>query len=326
MKFIFQLIVFAALAFALPNATAQEETREGTGNNSSSSSSGGGQTSSSGQAKAAQLAQIIGAGANVAMGAAMMAKCGPHCGWCCAAGAMSFANAASMMANAGQSGNTAGALDDWDPGDVWGDLELPNYPGIDPLNPGGGPIDGADDVTRIIDAGTSLGEQYGYSFDQETGMLSTPDNGSFTPDVLNDPAAAAAQGFGASGMELGQGEAVALSAAFNDNLKKKGLLDALNRPSVSGVGVDTGGGGGGGYGGGKSSFGTSGFGDYLNKMKRGLASKKPAVIAGKSKMLGGERIGVKVDDIFAMVHRRYQAKRKSNDFIEKGAKGNSNKK
>ena len=84
--------------------------------------------------------------------------------------------------------------------------------------------------------------------------------------------------------------------------------------------MDTAGGGGGGgsYG---SSFGEDGGGgytDYLSKLKRGIASKKKDVVAGKSKNYGGEQIGVRVDNIFEMIHRRYQTKRKRNTFIEKG--------
>ena len=321
MKYVFQILLVLAFAAAAP-ALASNETRDGEDSSSSSSSSNSSPVSSSGQAKGAQMAQIIGTGANVAMGAAMLSKCGPHCGYCCAAAAMSFANAASMLANSQQSGMTAGALDDWDPGDHWGDMEFPTYPGIDDLTGGDPSISGPNDVNDIINAGTTQLDEYGYSYDPATGMLTTPENGTFSPSVLDDAQTAAAQGFGASGIEMGQGEALTISAQFNDNLKKKGLLDKLNRPSVSGVGVDSTGGGGGAGGARYGSGGdlASGFGDYLSKMKRGLASKKKGVIAGKSKMLGGERIGVKVDDIFAMVHRRYQAKRKTNIFIEAGAK------
>ena len=234
-----------------------------------------------------------------------------------------MANAASMLANSSQSGNTVNALDDWNPSDFWKEIEIDRNPGVDPWNPGGGSIQDPDRVGEVIDAGITAYEQYGYSYDPSTGMLTTPE-GQFSPSILDqDPQTAASQGFNTSGMQQGQAEALTIAASFNDDLKKKGLLDQLNAPSVSGVGVDSTGGGGGGAGSGGDYGGgdlASGFGDYLAKMRRGLASKKDAVIAGKSKMLGGEMIGVKVDDIFAMVHRRYQAKRKTNDFIEAGAK------
>jgi hypothetical protein len=322
MKFLFQFLVVAVLAAApLSSAYAQYETRDGEETSSSKSSSSNNGSSSSGQAKAAQMAQIIGVGANVAMGAAMFSKCGPHCGWCCAAGAMSMANAASMLANSAQSGNTVNALDDWNPSDFWNDLGLDDDPNVTQWNPTDADLSTPDSVNGVIQTGMSDFAEYGYSYDPVTGQLTTPE-GTFSPAVLEDTQAAAAAGFNSSGMELGQGEALAISSAFDNKLKASGALDKLNRPSVSGVAVDsTGGGGGGSGGGGYGGLNSSGFGDYLAKMKRGLASKKKGVIAGKSRMLGGEKIGVKVDDIFAMVHRRYQAKRKTNGFIETGSKG-----
>jgi hypothetical protein len=86
------------------------------------------------------------------------------------------------------------------------------------------------------------------------------------------------------------------------------------------MGLDSRGGGGGGMNDGSEMGGGSGsdpMAAYLaslkNKMNKG---RGPASVAGMQRMAGGEPIGVKMDNIFEMIHRRYQKKRKANIFIE----------
>jgi len=313
MRFLIKILAVGILIGFSPLSLSDQATegRTAPAQESSSNSSAGGSAKQG--AKTAMVSQMIGAGVNAAVGAKMMSMCGPQCGTCCAMGAMSLANAASMFANAMASKNTMDSVD-FNPGD-YGDYTDLNGDGFPDLPGGGGGIDGFPNIPKVTGPGLSNAESLGYSYDPDSGMLTTPDNGTFPADILNDPQAMAAQGFSASDIQMAQGAAVGLNDQYGSALQKN--LDKLNRPSVSGVGVGSAGGGGGfgGSGGSDYSF-DSKFGNYLGKMNRGLASKKGAVIAGKTKTLGGEKIGVKVDNLFKMVHRRYQAQRKRNNFIE----------
>ena len=78
---------------------------------------------------------------------------------------------------------------------------------------------------------------------------------------------------------------------------------------------------GGGYGSKASSYsfkrGPSALDQYLNQLKNKNKTKKgvPAAYVSR-KLASGESIGVKEDNLFEMIHRRYLKKRKRNEFIE----------
>jgi hypothetical protein len=98
-----------------------------------------------------------------------------------------------------------------------------------------------------------------------------------------------------------------------DSLTKDAIAK-YGDPRVVPVGVD----GGGGYtadaGG---AGGDNGLNAYLKSLRRGLSSAdKAKMLAGKARIVGGEPIGVMGDDIFQMIHRRYDSKKKGNEFIE----------
>ncbi len=96
----------------------------------------------------------------------------------------------------------------------------------------------------------------------------------------------------------------------------KALADAgVGGASVGSMGLETGGGGysaGGGGGGGSSGSALDDYFASLNKAKKG---EKDRMVAGKSLNYGSDPIGVKMDNIFMMVHRRYQGKRKVNSYF-----------
>ena len=321
MNAVFKLLFLAIISIALPNALAQ-----------GTASTSGGSNSAHGQAGGAQASQMMGAGVNAVTGAmyqsaysSCMASCNVGCGAACTPlqikAIESFMNAASMLMNAGQSGNTMDALQygidgNFNPDDYLSDLGLD---GLVPDDVGNGAdFNSTADLTDFVNGQIAGLANDGVTYDSNSGLINTP-IGEFQAGEQTPAQAAAASGQSPSDLKLGNGQSVNLDDVTGTLAAKAAAL--ASKPSVSGVGVDTAGGGG-GAGGTRSGSGSGGsaFGDYLSKMKRGLASKKKAVIAGKSKNYGGEQIGVRVDNIFEMIHRRYQNKRKRNSFIEGVAK------
>lgn len=270
---------------------------------------------SSGQSGNAMGQQMMGAGINAAMGAQLSSVCGTPGGqWACPMAAMSFAQAAMMMMSAGQSGTTmdySSGFTGFDPNDY-----MTTNPGFEEYGVGTTP----EELEAFISEGTGNVNNQGYSYNPTTGVMTTPD-GEFVVDEATAASAGAlvkAAGGSASDMKLAESTAVSLGekvgGAFGLGGGGKG-----SKASVSGMGFNNHGGGSGsgsGSGWGKGGKG-GGMGDYWASLNRKPSSKeKKRMIAGKSKLLGKDSIGVSVDNIFAMVHRRYQAQRKANNFLE----------
>ena len=74
------------------------------------------------------------------------------------------------------------------------------------------------------------------------------------------------------------------------------------------------GGGGGGRMPASYSYEEPNFGNMFGRKKAGPQAAKTA---GLSRMAGGEPIGVSIDNLFHMIHRRYKAKRDSKTFVDK---------
>ena len=271
---------------------------------------------SSGQSNNAMMQQMLGAGMNAAMGAQFASIC-PTLGgqWACPMAAMSFAQAGLMMMSAGQSGNTmdySSGNYGFDPSDY-----MTTNPGFDEYGVGTTP----EELEAFISQGTdNLNNNNGWSYDPTTGVMTTPD-GEFVVDETTAASAGAlvkAAGGSASDMKLAESTAVGLGEKVGGAFGLGGA--GGNKASVSGMGFNSHGGGGSGSGSG-SGWGKGGkgggMGDYWASLNRKPSSKeKKGMIAGKSKLLGKDSIGVSVDNIFAMVHRRYQAQRKANNFLE----------
>ena len=101
----------------------------------------------------------------------------------------------------------------------------------------------------------------------------------------------------------------------------KALGDDLNDEAEE-VADDTalGGGGFAGYDGGSSQSGGGG-GNLMAALDRNPNSSnknKNPKVAGMSVKMGKNQVGVRQDNIFEMIHRRYQKKRKNQNFIEIG--------
>jgi hypothetical protein len=119
--------------------------------------------------------------------------------------------------------------------------------------------------------------------------------------------------FSSPGALAGAGYSPAQIAAATAELDKlnKQAMAGMDSPHVVAVGVD------GGAGGGASvDDGSSAMNSYLATLKRGLSSlQKAKMVAGKSLLAKGVPIGVKGDDIFQMIHRRYDTKKQGNEFL-----------
>lgn len=128
------------------------------------------------------------------------------------------------------------------------------------------------------------------------------------------------------GQSLGAGMSEAVRKAALD-LAAKAEKDALARiekigSATEAMGFNEGGGGGSGSGSSASAGAGAGYGDaWAAQQKRDSLARTPANdVAGMTKNFNGELIGVGADDIFQMIHRRYNLKAEQGAFILSGEK------
>lgn len=287
-------------------------------------------TESSGQqpninqgAKQGSDSQNLGMAINLAAAGSLAAICATEGGaWACPMAAMALLQAANQAAAAKQSGGVYDATTYKPP--EYGGTGLPDGETLPPPTTiGGGDGDGNGGGNGGGGFETGYGnpningelkklENMGYKVNTSDGTITTPDGEYSTEDFRSADAMAAA------GMDSGQVASARQGlAALNKQLEEKYGKDG---PSVVAMGVSSGGsngfagevGGGGDGGGGSDSMAA-----YLASLKNKLNKKRgPSSVAGMQKMLGGDPIGVKMDNIFDMIHRRYQLKRKAKVFIE----------
>ncbi|MCB0412016.1 MAG: hypothetical protein KDD22_05785 [Bdellovibrionales bacterium] len=259
------------------------------------------------QDKSAMSSQMAG----IAMMGIFQVGCNGTHTWGCYAGPL----AALALMQAGHNGSAANASDgiyDYtyeNPEFDNPNTDIPKGPKVPKGPDGTGPAAGGGTYTDLVKTNLKKLADAGYTVDPKTGEVTTP-KGTFPASAFSSPAGMASAGFSSADIQ-------AAGKAIDDiNKKYGGLLES--QPKVSGMEFNTAGGGSSGSGGGgyKSSFD-----DYLAGMKKpgfGGSMDKNRMLAGKSLTYGQDPIGVKVDDIFQMVHRRYQAKRKIQTFIETG--------
>ena len=229
-------------------------------------------------------------------------------------GVMALGQAAATMAAAGQSSGTGDASVAG-----WGDYSLSPGSGTPVDDGGSGGAGGSGTITpsgvqnQIKDGLKALSGQ-GIQMNVAAKTVTMPDGTVKSFDDFKD-----ANSMAAAGMSPAQTSA-ALAAAdklTKDAVAKYGGVDS---PRVVAVGVETGGGdGGAGYGGGSESDSRDNF--WAGAHRQPSAADKARMIAGKSILAGGEPIGVKGDDIFQMIHRHYDMKRRGNEFIVEVAAG-----
>lgn len=246
--------------------------------------------------KAAAMRNMMAGTALMAMG---MAGCQGTQTWGCPLlpmAAMAFMQAGHDNNMAGLSGNTYDSSIN-DPSDV-GDVGQ-NGPGSETPTGGGGATGFTDNINKNLEELASKG----VVVDPNKGTVTTTDGETFPTSAFSSPGAMAAAGMSDS----------AVKAA--ENALSKLNADEGMHASVGAMGIDGGGGGYSGSSGGASEYQGSSLADYFSNLNKGKGKDKDRLIAGKSLTYGNDPIGVKVDDIFMMVHRRYQKKRKVRTYF-----------
>lgn len=262
----------------------------------------------------------IGFAVNITAGGLFASKCSPEKFYYCKMAWDSFKQAESHLRESKQAQGVAfdSSSFDWKPSDF--NYEPGEYDTVD----GGGAISG--DGTKPSRGGAGGGgrsafdeiqknlkslEEKGFIVNEEEGTVSTPE-GEVPLESFNSAA-----GMASMGMSPSEIQAVRKAT---EEINKKVMKKYGNLPKVVSMGVSS---GGGGYSYGTKSYSLdsgedNSYQNYLNALKDKMNKKNRAkAMAGKARMIAGdEAIGVKVDNIFDMVHRRYQQKRKANEFIE----------
>ena len=160
----------------------------------------------------------------------------------------------------------------------------------------------------------------GGEIDPKTGTITLPNGQKYSPSDLDKPEfqkfmnspAMADFKKDMAGIEDQVASAMGEEGMLDDT-GTDGATDSSN-PMAGGGGGFSGYAGGGGLG---SAHGASGGGRGLSSANSaGKGKKDGQAVAGMSVKRGKDRIGVSQDNIFYMIHRRYQKKRKKQHFIE----------
>lgn len=176
----------------------------------------------------------------------------------------------------------------------------------------GGNVKLAGEAGQIAAAADKLANEMkgtGYSVSPDGSKVTGPNGKPVPTSAFSSPQAMKDAGFSDSQISDMQSTMEAATAAANDQFKKMASNlsnDASGGGKGGGSGSSENGGSGGGYGG--------DYGFDASKML-GKNSKLKNSVAGMSKKLGDDNIGVAGDNIFEMISRRYQTRDKQNNFI-----------
>ena len=217
-----------------------------------------------------------------------------------AQGAQAILQAGMLLNTADASGNTANR--------VSYDGDFPTYdPNPNNGDGSGGPAIPTASVNQIKEAKKQLKalEKAGYTVNPD-GSLTFPDGTSV--------AASEVRADGPAGDKLGLSD--------DNRQKAKSILDkalkkAKDRAQVLAIGTE--GGGGRGIGGGAGGYSDDDDSSFFNRRgmkKNKKKTRKVSSVAGMHLMHNGAKIGVPGDNIFEMMKRRYQLKKKQASFIE----------
>lgn len=168
----------------------------------------------------------------------------------------------------------------------------------------GGPSDPRNsDEYKQLQANIKDLEKQGYKIDQATGKVTLPNGKSLSPPDLNNPNTLAANGIDPKGFA----DMMKQAEKAGQDLAAKGVD---NNSSMFGDALGGGGGGGSYSGGGDGDGGGSGL------AQKGLGiDRDPAQVSGMAVNYNGESIGVGPDNLFKMIHRRYDLHKSKGNFI-----------
>jgi len=245
-------------------------------------------------------------------------------------GLMKSANQSNKVADAYSKGTTLEFGADADGGtNTGGDITIPggNIPGE------GGPGDLKTPLVTVTGVGPmrltpddlkNVLAKKGMTLNPEKKTLTMPDGTVHTADPNMDTSQFA---------NSPQGKAINNQMQAMQASLKKQLEDSYGDDEVAGSGNafgddddEMGGGGGGGgfagYGGGSNTGGGAGYGRQVAALgipkKTGADDDNASKVAGMSVNAGSNKVGVSQDNIFKMIHRKFQKKRKQKQFIEIG--------
>lgn len=253
-------------------------------------------------ANTGQGSQDSGSAANAIAAAMLMMACmatQPPNMALCAMGALAAMQAGHDSGASGQSGNTANATV------AGGGTNGGGTGGTDPTTatseggPGSLDDNGKPSVYKdpAVQAGLNALHQGGWKVDEHGAVL--PDGKKVPASAFNSPSSMSAAGLdGAAAAKILPKINAAVAAATAGRASSMGLAD--------------------GGGGGSSGAGIN-IEDYkLPKFANpfgGDAAATAKMLAGKTVLLGGEPVGVKMDNIFAIINRAYGRKNENEEFF-----------
>ena len=250
------------------------------------------------------IAQVI----NIGMGAVMMSRC-PKDAMACMMALQLFMQASADGGAAGEFGNVEGLTGDY--GFDTSGYGTDGYEGYDGTSTASAGVDGGATGAKALQEkalkGISRLNELGYKDIPDAQAIEFPDGKKVPYSATNSAAGMASAGFSPSQIASGL------------KLQKKAQEAVADKYKVTSMGLASAGGSGGGYGNSyeedeEQSKRKDPLAAYLASLKK--KNRKPASMAGMQRRLAnGSTIGVKSDNIFDMIHRRYQKKRAAKEFI-----------
>ena len=322
-------ITVGSLSLMAPSVFAQTTsagTAGTTGGSSYITPGGGGNAADSG--RSAQTGQLLGAAVNIGAAGMYIGQCSSQNYAACALAGLAIMAASGLGGASGKSGDAGAAMSAYDPSaynygttapvvDQWGNVVTTGGTGtngtgtnLQTTGTGGKLPDGTTSQTIARDVARLQGDlaRSGAIISEDGKTMTTKDGRKFD---LSKGADGSMEGL--MGMGLSAGEA---QNAMDAGKKYSAAANAKYGAMIAKMGAD--GGGGGGSAGrapaddGSGGAGRNGFawGDPRNK------ARAKAKLAGLTRKLGDDTIGVAGDDIFEMVTRRYKARDQSGNFLK----------
>ena len=186
------------------------------------------------------------------------------------------------------------------------EFTLPDWEDVPTVKiPGGGPA-----IPTPANLGPFL-KKHGLTWSPKDKTMTLPNGKSFTADDLDKPEfrqyASSPEASRLQAQMKGLEKQITQATGGDDLAEGEGSEDdSLGGGGFSGYSGEN----GAGYGGGTLVAGMGGGGSP------GSSASDGSKVAGMSVKMGKNRVGVSQDNIFEMIHRRYQAKRKKQHFIE----------